>query len=364
MSHPQVPYDPLLDASQNQSNPNFHGTPQITAHDIDDPVQYQPPPRSTSSHHSNPGLHAQPSNPNLYGGPVAPPSGNMAGVGLRDGGGMNMGSDFGPPAPHFLGSTTRGSTYSSSSIGGGDRQSGYGSITGLRDSSYQDKPLPQAGYAYPPGASPPTGAYRDDPSGRHRDISEKQELYEAPRAKTKRKGLIWAAICCGLVIVIAAVVVPVYFFVIKKSGGGSGGSSGGNNSGNSQGGGSTSTTGSNTPQVVTTGGDGSIVTKSDGTTFTYKNTLGGYWVYDVNAPLNNSARAQSYTPPLSEPWKFGVDRIYGYVQVSRLGSRLTPSQCQPWRMAQFGTFHLPCPLRTILPRCRRRMDTLHAHQGP
>ena len=303
MSHSQVPYDPLLDQTLQHPSPHGGGTPQITAQDLDDPVVYQ----ATSSHPH--GLQSQPSNPNMY-------TGNMAGVGLSG----NNSTDFGPPVPHFLGATgTRNSTYSASSQA--DRQSGYGSIAALRDSSYHDSPSgPQAGYAYPPGATPPIGAggaYKDDPSGAsggHRDMSEKQELYEAPRAKTKRKGLLWAAICCGLVVIVVAVAVPVYFFVIKpKSGGSSSGSSGGgggSSGGNNSNGGSTST-GGNSQQVITTGGDGSIVTKSDGTTFVYNNTLGGYWVYDVNSPLNNSAQAQSYTPPLSQPWKFGQDRIYG-----------------------------------------------------
>ncbi|KIM27166.1 glycoside hydrolase family 5 protein [Serendipita vermifera MAFF 305830] len=147
-------------------------------------------------------------------------------------------------------------------------------------------------------------------SGGQRDMSEKQELYEAPRAKTKRKGVLWFTICCVLIAVLAAIIIPVYFFVIKKGSGGSGsGSSGG--SSHTGTGADTSTTTGGSQSVLTSGGDGSIVTKSDGTTFTYNNTFGGYWVYDVNNPLNNSARAQSYTPPLSQPWRFGVDKIYG-----------------------------------------------------
>ncbi len=150
--------------------------------------------------------------------------------------------------------------------------------------------------------SPVPGAGR-----RSRDLSEKNELYAAPRTKTKRKALICGIVIAALIILIIAIAVPVYFFVIKKKGGSSGSSSSG--SGQT---GSTSPTGGNTQTTASiTGGDGSIVTKDDGSTFVYNNTLGGYWVFDPANPLNESARAQSYSPPLSEQWKWGVDKIYG-----------------------------------------------------
>ncbi|KZV84050.1 glycoside hydrolase family 5 protein [Exidia glandulosa HHB12029] len=49
----------------------------------------------------------------------------------------------------------------------------------------------------------------------------------------------------------------------------------------------------------------------DGTTFTYKNSFDGFWVYDPNDPFNDTAQAQSYSPPLNQPWKYGTDRIRG-----------------------------------------------------
>ncbi|KAH9916675.1 glycoside hydrolase superfamily, partial [Fomitopsis serialis] len=50
---------------------------------------------------------------------------------------------------------------------------------------------------------------------------------------------------------------------------------------------------------------------ANGSTFTYTNSFGGYWVYDPADPFNNSARANAWTPPLSEPWNFSTHRING-----------------------------------------------------
>lgn len=44
---------------------------------------------------------------------------------------------------------------------------------------------------------------------------------------------------------------------------------------------------------------------------TYDNPYGGTWVFDPSNPLNNDAQANSWTPPLSQNWTWGVDKIYG-----------------------------------------------------
>ncbi|KIM27156.1 glycoside hydrolase family 5 protein [Serendipita vermifera MAFF 305830] len=208
---------------------------------------------------------------------------------------LNAGNtDFGAPAPHFV-----GTAYTTSTFGASEPPSAHGSVSALRDNN--------GGYAYPPklaGGAP----YRDDFANSTRELNEKNDFYEPPRKKTKKKGVFWALGCCALLIIAAAVIVPVYFFVIKPK---TGSSSSSGSTGSSNGNGGSSTNGGNGQTVITTGGDGSTVTKADGTTFKYNNTFGGYWVYDVNNPLNNSARAQSWSPPLSEQWQFGVDRIYG-----------------------------------------------------
>ena len=68
----------------------------------------------------------------------------------------------------------------------------------------------------------------------------------------------------------------------------------------------------NTPTVVF-GGDGTVVTTDQGTTFTYNNSFGGYFVTDSGNPFNNAARAQSWSPALNETWTWGKDRVLGCV---------------------------------------------------
>jgi glucan 1,3-beta-glucosidase len=63
--------------------------------------------------------------------------------------------------------------------------------------------------------------------------------------------------------------------------------------------------------LVKTGGDGSVVTMADGSTFVYNNTYGGFWVDDPKNPWNNSARPNSWTKPLTEKWDFVNDQING-----------------------------------------------------
>ncbi|KDQ20949.1 glycoside hydrolase family 5 protein [Botryobasidium botryosum FD-172 SS1] len=130
----------------------------------------------------------------------------------------------------------------------------------------------------------------------------------SPRASGRKRfttttlALIGAAVLAVLVLVI---VLPVYFTVVKKNqnNAATGGSGGG---GNGHGGGGKP--GSN---GATTGGDGSVITMEDGTTFTYKNSFGGYWIDDPNDPFNNGARAQSWSPALNESFRYGVDKIRG-----------------------------------------------------
>ncbi|KAI0331221.1 glycoside hydrolase [Cubamyces sp. BRFM 1775] len=107
----------------------------------------------------------------------------------------------------------------------------------------------------------------------------------------------------ALIVVAAAVVIPVYFLVIKPNHKDSSkaASASGSNS-----------TASGKPQAaIRIGGDGSVVTKEDGTTFTYNNSFGGYWVSNPEDPFDNSARPNSWTPPLNQSWQWGQDRIHG-----------------------------------------------------
>lgn len=74
---------------------------------------------------------------------------------------------------------------------------------------------------------------------------------------------------------------------------------------------STSASPAATSSAPTSGTQGSTILLADGTNITYNNPLGGRWVWDPENPFNNSAQAQSYTPPLSQQWKWGQDRVYG-----------------------------------------------------
>ena len=96
--------------------------------------------------------------------------------------------------------------------------------------------------------------------------------------KPKRRPLLLVLVgLIVLIIVVLAVLLPVYFTVIKPRKPGSSQSSshsgGGTNSTGSGGGGTTHTPPPYTGAI--TGGDGSTVKASDGSTFTYNNKLGG-----------------------------------------------------------------------------------------
>ncbi|KDQ16328.1 glycoside hydrolase family 5 protein [Botryobasidium botryosum FD-172 SS1] len=126
---------------------------------------------------------------------------------------------------------------------------------------------------------------------------------------TGKKILIGVA---AVAVAVIAAVVPVYFLVIKPH-------QQNNNAATSGSGGSgTSAGGGGSPGVVppkngaVTGGDGSLITTETGSTFTYTNKLGGFWVFDPANPFNNSAAPQSYTKPLSQQWQYGVDTIRGF----------------------------------------------------
>jgi hypothetical protein len=104
-----------------------------------------------------------------------------------------------------------------------------------------------------------------------------QELESKP-TKTGRRRLILALIALAVLVAVAlAVVLPVYFTVIKPNQNNTDASAqppsdGGGSSGDGNGGGDGNT--GNTQATI--GGDGSTVTTSDGSTFTYTNKFGGF----------------------------------------------------------------------------------------
>lgn len=112
-----------------------------------------------------------------------------------------------------------------------------------------------------------------------------------------------------LILLIIAIVLGVYFGVVRHS------SSSNTSSGSSNGHSSSSgpkPSGTNTPSgAITYGGDGTLVTTENGSTFTYTNKFGGYFVKDDGNPWNNGAKAQSWTPALNQSWTYGKDKILG-----------------------------------------------------
>ncbi|KAI0628401.1 glycoside hydrolase [Trametes polyzona] len=136
----------------------------------------------------------------------------------------------------------------------------------------------------------------------------------ASRRPFYKRAMFWLLSVAALAVVLVAVIVPVYFTVIKPNKHNSNLSGASSNAGSQSNGnqGATPTSTAKPVQTaVTTGGDGSTVTMEDGTTFTYKNQFGGYWVNDPENPFDNSARPNSWTPALNETWNWGTDRIYG-----------------------------------------------------
>ena len=168
---------------------------------------------------------------------------------------------------------------------------------GPRDSlvdSALDTPRGSA-YLGPPGALRDSSALRDSTistpaesspflpqTNKEAAFDNSRDVLPSPRRRPLyRRPWFWVAAIVAIVVVALAVVLPIIFVVVKPgqhhspSSGSSTGSSGSNDSGSN---GQTGSNGSgSTPQgAIKTGGDGSTVTKDDGSTFVYHNSFGGY----------------------------------------------------------------------------------------
>ncbi|KAH7909647.1 glycoside hydrolase family 5 protein [Hygrophoropsis aurantiaca] len=191
-------------------------------------------------------------------------------------------------------------------------------VTAPNTPLHQDQVLgpPRASYLSPTPetADTPRGSYlspdNSSPLLPEEQKRENDAYAEIPQASPLKKRsifgrpLFWLIALIVLAIVVLAVVLPVYFVVIKP------------HQNNASGGGSNSPTGSGTgnpgsPTGATTGGNGSVIVTSDGTTFTYINPFGGFWVSDPNEPFNNNAQVNSWTPPLNTSWTWGKDKVNG-----------------------------------------------------
>ncbi|EKM53646.1 glycoside hydrolase family 5 protein [Phanerochaete carnosa HHB-10118-sp] len=121
----------------------------------------------------------------------------------------------------------------------------------------------------------------------------------------------WFYLLLVVAVVVIALAVALPVTLIHKHDGSSasgGSSSGGGGSGGGGGGGGG---GKGSTALATSGGNGSTITTDDGSTFVYNNPYGGFWVSDPSNPFNNSARPNSWTPPISGAWTWGQDHIFG-----------------------------------------------------
>ena len=135
---------------------------------------------------------------------------------------------------------------------------------------------------------------------------DSQNFAETTVKRTHRLRLL--LILAGIFIVIAVIVLGTHFGITRKSSKASAGPSGQNPATPSA---SASAPSGNPKSNIVYGGDGTLVTTEQGTTFTYNNSFGGYFVVDSGDPFNNNARAQSRSPPLNQSWQFGTDQILG-----------------------------------------------------
>jgi glucan 1,3-beta-glucosidase len=220
---------------------------------------------------------------------------------------------FVAPKPRFLGPALVDEglrqSYASSqgSFNGGydDHSSSIYALNAARESSAS------RGYSYVPYEDEPrdsaaalAGAPASPSGQQFRYLEEKRSKY-VPARKSKRTVVI-ASIIAALILAITAIVVAIYFTVIKKHSSSSASSPTGTSSASSPSG-----TSKPNSKLVVSGGDGSTVTMDDGTTFTYSNKFGGTWYYDPQDPFNNAAQANSWTPPLNQSFRYGVDRVFG-----------------------------------------------------
>ncbi|PPQ73542.1 hypothetical protein CVT24_007452 [Panaeolus cyanescens] len=144
---------------------------------------------------------------------------------------------------------------------------------------------------------------------------DQEGVVQAPAKSKNRRGLILFASAATFIIVVLVVILPVYFTVIKPKRHSSahandaGGLNGPQQTGTSFS--SPAQPSATTTAPSTSGGDGSTVRASDGTTFTYQNAFGGIWVADPDDPYNNNAYPNSWTPPLNQSWDYAKNRING-----------------------------------------------------
>ncbi|KDR81484.1 hypothetical protein GALMADRAFT_239455 [Galerina marginata CBS 339.88] len=271
-----VAYDPLPLTNDDLPSNALYNAPPSPGHSVFHTPQMIPGELGPDDH-AFPGGAAQPRflGAALYDGPGSPA--------LRD--------SFASSHHTFQGSEYNSSVYALNDPSGPARY----------ESSYRDDPH-EGYYAGEHGGVPISQV----PPSSGRMLEKKRNTYAAPNAKSRRKLMIIVAVA-ALVLIALAVAIPLYLFVLKPS------TSKGNST-TSPGHSANPTTTSSSPKPTKTavsGGDGTLITMEDGTTFTYKNSFGGTWYWDENDPFGQGARAQSWTPALNETFNYGVDKIRG-----------------------------------------------------
>ncbi|CAE6534547.1 unnamed protein product [Rhizoctonia solani] len=180
----------------------------------------------------------------------------------------------------------------------------------LRESQYSSAPLNQSYDPYGETGTPsPRGT---SPSQYREDLNEKpvETGYDEP--KRSKRPWFWALVALVvLAVIVVAVIVPVYYKVIKPNNNAAQSSGNVSDSESSSTASAAQPTQSEAPQALLTGGDGSRVTTDAGNTFTYNNSFGGIWYHDPKDPFNLNAQAQSWSPPLNQSWKWGIDQVRG-----------------------------------------------------
>lgn len=128
------------------------------------------------------------------------------------------------------------------------------------------------------------------------------------RMSPKKKFLLLMAVAAVICVLTVAVVVPITQVLLKDNKSSASGASS-TSSGSGQG------SGSGVPEnpvpqkeVAVWGTNGSVIDLGNGNNFTYINNFGGRW---ASQPLNNTAQAQNYTPPLDQEFDFARNRILG-----------------------------------------------------
>ncbi|CAE6445133.1 hypothetical protein ACGC1H_004946 [Rhizoctonia solani] len=182
----------------------------------------------------------------------------------------------------------------------------------MRESQYSSAPLnpydpyAESGTPSPRGTSP--SQYRED---LHEKTGPIDTGYGETSKRSKRPWFWLLVALVALAVIAVAVVVPVYFKVIKPKNNTAQSSGNVPDSETSSTASAAQPTQSEAPQVLITGRDGSRITTETGNTFVYNNSFGGIWYHDPKDPFNLNAQAQSWSPPLNQSWKWGIDQVRG-----------------------------------------------------